>query len=46
MLKEKYEIYHKAFKEFREIVKFFPKNNYKKIPKSFINFIEENMDDN
>lgn len=46
MLKEKYEIYHKAFKEFREIVKFFPKNEYKKIPKSFINFIEENMDDN
>lgn len=46
MTKEKYEIYHKAFKEFREIVKFFPKNEYKKIPKSFINFIEENMDDN
>jgi len=43
---EKYEIYHKAFKEFREIVKFFPKNEYKKIPKSFIKFIEENMDNN
>lgn len=46
MTKEKYEIYHKAFKEFREIIKFFPKNEYKKIPKSFINFIEENMDNN
>lgn len=45
MVKEKYEVYHKAFKEFMEIVKFFPKNEYKKIPKSFIQFIEENMDD-
>ena len=45
MVKEKYEVYHKAFKEFMEIVKFFPRNEYKKIPKSFIHFIEENMDD-
>lgn len=40
------ENYSKAFKEFREIVKLFPKNEYKKIPQSFINFIEENMDNN
>ncbi len=46
MVKEKYEVYHKAFKEFREIIKFFPKNEYKKIPKVFIDFIEENMDKN
>lgn len=46
MAKEKEEIYHKAFKEFREIIKFFPKNEYKKIPKHFIDFIEENMDNN
>lgn len=45
MVKEKYDVYHKAFKEFMEIVKFFSKNEYKKIPKSFIHFIEENMDD-
>lgn len=46
MAKEKDEIYHKVFKEFREIIKFFPKNEYKKIPKHFIDFIEENMDNN
>ena len=46
MVKEKYELYRKAFKEVREIIKFFPKNEYKKIPKSFIDFIEENMNDN
>lgn len=40
------ENYSKVFKEFREIVKLFPKNEYKKIPQSFINFIEENMDNN
>ena len=44
MAKENYEIYHKAFKEFSEIIKFFPKNEYKKIPKDFIQFIEANMD--
>lgn len=46
MVKEKYDVYHKAFKEFREIIKFFPKSEYEKIPKSFINFIKENMDNN
>ena len=46
MVKEKYKVYHKAFKEFREIIKFLPQNEYKKIPKSFIDFIEENMDNN
>lgn len=46
MVKEKYNIYPKAFKELNEIIKFFPKNEYRKIPKSFINFIEENMDNN
>ena len=44
MVKEKYNVYHKAFKELSEIIKFFPENEYKKIPKSFIDFIEENMD--
>lgn len=44
MVKEKYNIYHKAFKELSEIIEFFPKKEYRKIPKSFINFIEENMD--
>ena len=44
MIKEKYNVYHKAFKELSEIIKFFPENEYKKIPKSFIDFIEENMD--
>ncbi len=44
MVKEKYNVYHKAFKELSEIIKFFPKNEYRKIPKSFIDFIEENMD--
>jgi len=44
MVKEKYNVYHKAFKELIEIIKFFPKNEYSKIPKSFIDFIEENMD--
>ena len=46
MVKEKYYVYPKAFKEIREIIKFFPKSEYRKIPKSFINFIEENMDIN
>lgn len=46
MVKEKYSVYPKAFKEIREIIKFFPKSEYRKIPKSFINFIEENMDSN
>ncbi len=44
MVKEKYNIYSKAFKELSEIVKCFPKNEYSKIPNSFISFIEENMD--
>lgn len=43
MVKEKYEVYHKAFKEFMEIVKFFPKNEYKKIPKSFIDKVNIKM---
>lgn len=46
MVKEKYYVYPKAFKEISEIIKFFPKSEYRKIPKSFINFIEENMDRN
>lgn len=46
MRKEQYEIYQKAFKEFREIVRLLPINEYKKIPKSFISFIEENIDSN
>jgi len=46
MIKEKEEVYHRAFKEFREIINFFPKNEYNKIPKTFIDFIEENMDNN
>ena len=46
MVKEKYELYRKAFKEVREIIKFLPKNEYRKIPKSFIDFIEENMNYN
>ena len=46
MVKEKYSIYSKAFKEISEIIKFFPKSEYRKIPKSFIKFIEENMDNN
>lgn len=44
MVKEKCNIYNKAFKELSEIIKFFPKDEYRKIPKSFIDFIEENMD--
>lgn len=36
----------KAFKEISEIIKFFPKHQYNKIPKSFIDFIEENIDRN
>lgn len=44
MIKEEYKIYYKAFKEFREIIKFFPEKEYIKIPKSFIEFIEEKMD--
>lgn len=46
MVIEKYSVYPKAFKEISEIIKFFPKSEYRKIPKSFINFIEENMDNN
>lgn len=45
MVKEKYNVYYKAFKELNEIIKFFPTNEYSKIPKSFMNFIRENMDD-
>mgnify|MGYP003308247126 CR=1 FL=1 len=44
MVKETYNVYYKAFKELNEIIKFFPRNEYKKIPKSFIDFIEGNMD--
>lgn len=43
---EECNVYHKALKELSEIIKFFPRNEYKKIPKTFINFIEENKDDN
>lgn len=46
MVKETYNVYCKAFKELSEIIKFFPRNEYKKIPKSFIDFIEGNMDKN
>lgn len=46
MVIEKYSVYSKAFKEISEIIKFFPKSEYRKIPKYFINFIEENMDNN
>ena len=46
MVKEKYNVYHKALKELSEIIKFFPRNEYRKIPKTFVNFIEENKDDN
>ena len=46
MVKEKYSAYPKAFKEISELIKFFPRSEYTRIPKSFINFIEENMDNN
>ena len=46
MVIEKYGVYPKAFKEISELIKFFPRSEYRKIPKSFINFIEENMDNN
>lgn len=46
MIKERYNIYPKVFKELREIMNFFPKNEYNKIPKTFISFVEENMDNN
>lgn len=46
MVKEKYSVYPKAFKEISELINFFPKSEYCKIPKSFISFIEENMDNN
>lgn len=39
MVKKTYNVYYKAFKELSEIIKFFPRNEYKKIPKSFIDFI-------
>lgn len=45
MIKDKYEIYRKAFKETLEIIKKFPKNEYMKIPDTFIEFLETNMDD-
>lgn len=44
MVKERYNVYYKALKELSEIIKFFPRNEYRKIPKTFINFIEENKD--
>lgn len=37
-------VYSRAFKEVNEIIKFFPRSEYEKIPKNFINFIKENMD--
>lgn len=46
MVKEKYNVYCKAFKELDEILKYFPKREYEKIPESFIKFIETNMDNN
>ncbi len=46
MVKEKYNIYCKAFKELDEILKYFPKREFEKIPESFIKFIETNMDSN
>jgi len=45
MIKEKRGINPKAFKEVREIIKYFPKNDYRKIPESFIRFLEDNMDE-
>ena len=44
MVKEKYNVYYRALKELSEIIKFFPRNEYRKSPKTFINFIEENKD--
>lgn len=44
MEKETYNVYCKAFKELSEIIKFFPRNEYEKIPKSFIDFMEGKMD--
>ena len=38
MVKEKYNVYYRALKELSEIIKFFPRNEYTKIPKTFINF--------
>ena len=46
MIREKYSVYPKAFKEIYEIINYFPRSEYKKIPKSFITFIKENMDNN
>lgn len=46
MINKRYDVYYKAFKELSEIIKFFPKNEYSKIPKSFRDFIEENKDNN
>lgn len=46
MVIEKYSVYPKAFKEISELIKFFPRSEYRRIPKSFINFIEEHMDNN
>lgn len=44
MVKEKYSIYCKALKELSEIIHCIPKEEYRKIPKSFIDFMERNKD--
>lgn len=36
--------YNKAYKEVYEILKYIPKEEYAKVPKSFIKFFEDNMD--
>jgi len=36
--------YSKAYKEVLEIIKYFPKDDYNKIPKKVIKFFESNMD--
>lgn len=44
MVQERYEIYCKALKEVSEIIKCFPESDKIKIPKSFLDFVEENKD--
>lgn len=39
-------IYSKAYKEVLEIIKYFPKEEYNKIPKEKIEFFKQNMDKN
>lgn len=39
-------IYAKAYKEVWEIIKYFPKEEYNKIPKEKMEFFKQNMDEN